>query len=171
MSAQEFMRAFKIHCLQYGLPQYCVSDLGTELVAGANIVQSFFNDPQSKQFFEEKVVESIRFDQFFKGQSQLCSIVESCIKMVNKLIYSSIKTNILSYRDYELLIYNMIHIVNRRPVAFKEALKDGDIDVPEAITPELITRGYQLVSINTLPQLQGRWNLIQTLILINLFLP
>ena len=62
---------------------------------------------------------------------------------------------ILTFRDFEFLICKTIHLVNRRPIAFKEALRDSHLDVPDPITPELLIRGYTLPSINLIPELQG----------------
>ena len=47
------------------------------------------------------------------------------------------------------------HLVNKRPVAFKEAVRDcvGD-DVPDPITPEMLLYGRSLPSVNCIPSLQ-----------------
>lgn len=48
------------------------------------------------------------------------------------------------------------HIVNKRPIAFSEALRDdtNDEDVPSAITPEMLLHGRELMSLDLIPQLQ-----------------
>ena len=76
LDVPDFLRAFQLHCFQFGIPQLCISDLGTQLVAGANIIHSFMNDPQTKPYFEEINVKPISFQQSFKGGSQLGSLVE-----------------------------------------------------------------------------------------------
>ena len=49
-----------------------------------------------------------------------------------------------------------MHLVNRRPIAFKEALRDSKLDcVPEPITPEHLLRGYELTSLNLIPDLHA----------------
>ena len=48
----------------------------------------------------------------------------------------------------------MVHLANRRPIAFKEALRDNDAEVPDPITSELLIRGYELSSLNLIPDLQ-----------------
>ena len=143
-----------MHCFEYGIPQLCVSDLGSQLVAGANTINSFINDPDSLQYFDENNVKPITFQQYFKGASELGSLVEVCVKMIKKLIFGAIKTNVLTYWDFEYLICNVIHIVNRRPIAFKDALRENSIDVPEPLTPEILMRGYELSSLNLIPELQ-----------------
>ena len=49
-----------------------------------------------------------------------------------------------------------IHIVNKRPIGFKESLHDSSGEmIPEAITPESLLKGYNLPSYNLIPSLQG----------------
>ena len=62
-----------------------------------------------------------------------------------------------------LLIDNKnIFLVNKRPVAFKDDLRDiSDEEVPEPITPELLLKGYDLPCVNILPSLHSAdpdWN-------------
>lgn len=49
-----------------------------------------------------------------------------------------------------------MHLVNRRLIAFREALRDcSGPELPEPITPELLIRGYNLLSTNIVPSLQS----------------
>ena len=155
LSVTEFLRSFQMHCFEFGLPSHVVSDLGTQLVAGSNIITDFLKDNESQKYFEENGVESITFEQYYKGRSELGSLVESCVKLIKRLIYGAIRNNVLNYRDFEFLIAQTIHLVNKRPVAFKESLRDcsGD-EFPCAITPENLLRGYDLISLNVVPDLQ-----------------
>ena len=159
LAVSDFLKAFQVHCFEYGVTQLCVSDLGTQLVAGANLISSFINDPQTQLYFEENNVKPLSFQQYFRGGSQLGSLVEVCVKMVKKLIFGAIKNNVLSYFDFEFLVANIVHLVNRRPIAFKEAVRDNNIDfVPEPITPEQLLRGYELSSLNLIPELQPSYS-------------
>ena len=153
MSTREFLRAFQLHCYEYGIPQTCTSDLGTNIVAGSNIITDFLKDNLTQNYFEEMGVKPITFSQFFKGRSQLGSMVEICVKMTKRLIYGAIKNYVLTFRDFEFVVYKTIHLVNRRPIAFKESLRDNSLDIPEVITPENLIRGYNVVSINVIPEL------------------
>ena len=153
-SVEEFLRSFQLHCFEYGLPQYCVSDLGTQLVAGGNVIVNYLTDPETSNYFQQNGVKQISFEQFPKGCNQLGSMVECCVKMTKRLIHGSIKTNILSYKDFEFLICQTVHIINRRPIAFKEALRDTLLEAPTPITPEKLLKGHDLVSSNVIPELQ-----------------
>lgn len=56
-------------------------------------------------------------------------------------------------QDFELVVYEVIHLANRRPIAFKSALRDEfDEEVPDAITPEKLIKGYELISVNIVPE-------------------
>ena len=155
LNVSDFLRAFSLHCFEFGVPQLCISDLGSQIVSGANIISSFINDSASQLYFEERGIKPLKFEQYFKGHSQLGSLVEICVKLVKRLIFGSIRNNILPIFDFEFLICQVTHLANRRPIAFKEALRDDDTnDVPEPITPELLIRGYDLSSLNLIPDLQ-----------------
>ena len=154
LNVSDFLRSFSLHCFEYGIPQLCISDLGTQIVAGANLITSFLNDPSTQLYFEERGIKPLSFQQYFKGCSQLGSLVEVCVKLVKRLIYGSIRNNILSYFDFDFLVCQVVHLANRRPIAFKEALRDNDAEVPDSITPELLIWGYELSSLNLIPDLQ-----------------
>ena len=99
------------------------------MVAGANLISSFLNDHSTQLYFEERGVKPLSFQHYFKGCSQLGSLVEICVKMVKRLLYGSIRNNILNYFDFDFLVCQVVHLANRRPIAFGEALRNNDIDV------------------------------------------
>lgn len=156
LSVVEFLRNLQLHCFEFGVPELCISDMGSQLVAGGNIVVDFLKDPEVRIYFEENGMKSVRFEHFFKGNSALGSMVESCVKLTKKLIYSAIRNSVLSLRDFEFLICKTVHLINKRPIAFKEVLREATLDenFPEPITPEILLRGYELVSVNIIPDLQ-----------------
>ena len=155
LSLKEFLRAFQLHCFEYGVPQLCVSDLGSQFSAGFNLLSDFLRDPEVQVYFETVNVKPLSFQQYFKGCSQLGSLVEICVKLVKRLLFGCIKNNILSFHDFEFIVAYVVHLANKRPVAFKEGLRESDLDsVPEPITPELLIRGYDLTSLNLIPNLQ-----------------
>ena len=77
------------------------------------------------------------------------------MKMVKRLIFGAIKNNVLPYFDFEFSVCSVVHLVNRWPITLKEAVRDNEVDyVPESITPEQLIRGYELSSLNLIPELQ-----------------
>ncbi|XP_068224198.1 uncharacterized protein, partial [Palaemon carinicauda] len=155
LSTVEFLRAFQIHTYEYGIPELCLSDLGSSLVAGANIMTDFLRDSDTQAYFEENNVKSPTFEQYFKGCHPLGGLVEVCVKMVKQLIHGSIKNYVLEYRDFEFIVAQTIYQVNRRPVAFFEGLRDESDDfIPDPITPERLIYGYDRISLNLIPSLQ-----------------
>ncbi|XP_066981209.1 uncharacterized protein [Macrobrachium rosenbergii] len=156
LSVKEFLRAFQLHAFEFGIPQFCMSDLGSQLTAAANIITDYIKDPETQLYFEENGVHPLKFDQHFKGCSQLGSMVESCVKLTKRLVYGAIRNDVLDFRDFEYIICQTVHMVNRRPIAFKEVLRDDSGDViPDPITPETLIHGYDLLSINIIPELQA----------------
>jgi len=155
LTVGEFLRAFQMHSFEFGVPTSVVSDLGTQLVAGGNIIKDFLKDPVSSKYFEENNVTQIMFEQYPKGNSALGSLVESCVKLTKRLIFGAIHNNVLVFRDFEFLIAQTVHIVNKRPIAFKSSLRDSDTDeFLNTITPENLLRGHDLLSVNLIPSLQ-----------------
>ena len=126
------------------------------------MIAACLNDIQSKNYLEEMGIKSVNFDHYFKGKSALGSLVETCVKFVKKLIFSTIGKNILNLWDFEIIINKTIFLINKRPVAFKDALRDtSGGEVPEPITPELLVKGYDLPCVNILPSLNSAdpdWN-------------
>ncbi|KAK7083545.1 hypothetical protein SK128_024279, partial [Halocaridina rubra] len=64
-------------------------NLGSQLVAGAVII-TFSSDPDIQLYFQENNIRPLKFEQFYKGCSQLGSFVEVYVKMTKKLIYGAI---------------------------------------------------------------------------------
>ena len=156
LSLKEFLRAFQMHTFEYGVPQLCISDLGSQFTAGFNLLTDWVNDPETSAYFESNNVKPLSFQQYFKGCSELGSLVEICVKLVKRLLFGSIKNNVLSYFEFEFLVSYLVHLVNRRPIAFREALRDSKLDsIPEPITPEHLIRGYELTSLNLIPDLHS----------------
>ena len=152
-SCDEFLKAFQLHVFDYGVPEKCTSDQGTQLVAGANYLKTYLSDMQTKNYLDEKGIKCFQFQHYFKGRSELGSLVETCVKSVKKLLISSIKKNILTLKDFTFIVCQSVHLINKRPIAFKETLRDDSIceTLPDIITPEKIIRGYELPSLNILP--------------------
>ena len=153
-STDEFLRAFQLHVFSWGLPTHCISDLGSNLASSSKIIKNYLNDADTQNYFAANDIKSLEYDHTPKGNSSLAGLVESSVKGVKRLITGAIGHNILTVKDFEFLIAQTVHLVNRRPVAFKEGLRDKISDeVPEPITPERLLRGYDLVSINVVPNL------------------
>ncbi|XP_068203538.1 uncharacterized protein [Palaemon carinicauda] len=155
MTVEEFLRALSLHSFEYGVPQFIVSDLGTQIVAGANIVQNFLKDAETVQYLNDNDVEKVHFQQYYKGFSQLGGLVESVVKMTKHMVRKSIRNNVIEFRDFEYLVCHAVRLINRRPIAFKEALRDCSNNVSTPITPEELIHGYSLVCLNIIPASQA----------------
>ena len=59
LSMKEFLRSFQIHTFEYGVPQHCISDLGSQLSAGFNLMKDFINDPETLSYFEVNNVKPL----------------------------------------------------------------------------------------------------------------
>ena len=156
LTVASFLRALQLHTMEFGVPELILSDSGSQLTSGFGILADFIKDPQTQEYFSQCGVRSMEFSQYPKGCNMLGGLVESCVKLVKRLIYGSIKNNVLNYFDYEYMIAQVVHLVNRRPLVFKEGLRSSvDLNTfPSAITPEILVRGHELISLNLIPSLQ-----------------
>ena len=155
LTTKEFLHCFQLHCFDYGVPQLVLSDLGSQIVAGANVITDFLNDHKVQNYFKENDAKLIKFEQYFKGCNKLGGLVETCVKSTKRLIYGAIRKNVLNLRDFEFIIEQTKHLINRRPIAFQEGLRDDlNNPVPDPITPEMLIHGRSLLSLNLIPDLQ-----------------
>ena len=151
LTVSEFLRTFQLHIYEYGLPVRVFSDLGTQLVAGANIIADHVKDVATQLYFAEHGIKTPQFTQFFKGHKALGSLVESCVKISKRALYGAMGKTVLPNLQFELLIAQTVSVVNKRPVAFREYLRSDEVNVPEPITPELLVRGYEPTAISIIP--------------------
>ena len=161
MTVKEFLRVLQLHILENGCPEKIFSDAGSQIVAGANIIRDMVKDYAAKEFFDEHGIRVTQFVHHPKGNKALGSLVESCVKLSKRLISKSIQRNILDILQFEVIISQAIHYVNKRPIAFKSFLRNSDVneEIPEPITPELLIKGYDTMALNILPEREMEcWN-------------
>ena len=152
---KHFLRAFQSHVYDQGLPELVLSDMGSTIVAGGNEITNFLDEFETHSYFERHNVKFLKFEQYAKGNSTLGGLVESCVKIIKLLIDKVLKHQTLDIEDFRFLVEEVQHMANKRPVAFKNALRDSiDSEVIDSITPELLVKGYHLNSLNIIPQLQ-----------------
>ena len=54
---------------EYGIPEYCVSDLGSQIVSGPHTIQDYLKDSDTQNYFVENGIKPILFEQYYKGHS------------------------------------------------------------------------------------------------------
>ena len=153
LSTKNFIRAFQLHIFEFGCPELCVSDLGSQIVSGSRLIEGIMKSNATESFMKSNNIKPIKFEQYAKGCSKLGGLVESMVKLTKRLIYGAVGNSILDQADFEFLIKETIHIINRRPVAFQSGLRDSSLneEIPSAITPEILVKGYELNSLDVIP--------------------
>ena len=153
MTLKEFLRTLQLHILEQGMPEAIYSDLGSQLVAGANVISDWLHEPDTKRLCQENQIKTPKFTQYPKGNHKLGSLVEVCVKQCRALIDKSIRRNKLTITEFEVLIAQTINLVNKRPIAFREMIRNTgqESEIPEPITPEMLTRGYSTIPLNIIP--------------------
>jgi hypothetical protein len=150
----EFLKAVQLHIYQYGVFQECRADLGSQISSGFSLVRTFLDDFETNNFFQEHSIKYIKLEQYCKGNSALGSLVESLVKQCKLLIQKTIGQMVLDIFDFKFIIEKVVHLINRRPIAFKDGLRANE-GAPDPITPEMLIHGYELVSLNIIPSLQS----------------
>jgi len=155
LSVPNFLKAFQLHTMEYGVPERVLSDSGSQLVAAGHSIEDFVRDPDTQLYFANNNMKAIKFTTYPKGCNKLGGIVESCVKIVKRLIAGAIRKNVIDYFDFAFIVSQTIHLANRRPIAFKESLHDQtqQFELPSVITPEILLKGHELVSLNIIPTL------------------
>ena len=149
LSVREFLRAFQVHIYEHGVPCTCISDLGSQLTSGANIIKTQFNDVQSQEYLKQFNINRVNFHHYDKGNSSMGSLVERLIKITKDLLYSSMRKKVLNIPDLESLLVQVKHLLNKRPVAFKETARISPSDEElEPISPEMLIYGQELPTLN-----------------------
>ena len=155
LSLSAFLIAFQLHVYEEGLPTKVFSDAGSQIVAGSNIISDFLKSVEIKNYLQENGVDAVDFQQYAKGNSELGSLVEVCVKFIKRLIYGAVKNSVLPYSEFELIVAQTVNLINKRPVAYKEGLRDGNsLEVPAVITPEVLLKGRDMLNLNIIPALQ-----------------
>ena len=153
LTTTEFLKAFQIHIFEFGSPELVLSDLGSQIVAGGNVISGILNDSQVSSFLKENGMQTMTFEQYPKGNHDLGGLVESCVKISKRMIYGCIGKQVLDIFDFSFTLAQATCLVNKRPIAFKESLRDSGTSgvLPAPITPECLLRGHDLVTLNILP--------------------
>lgn len=154
LSVKSFLQAFQQQIFDFGMPSICLSDAGSQIVAGGKVVLDFLKDAEAKKFLDMHSIHSIEFQHYFTGNHELGSLVEICVKMTKRLIFGTLKNVIFPFDQFEFLVAQTIHLVNKRPIAFRESLRDAEVDYLDPITPEVLIKGYEIPSLNIIPRLQ-----------------
>ena len=82
------------------------------------------------------------------------SPVGICVKFCKLLIVGTIKNNVFCIRESEF-VANVVHLVYRRPIAFRDELRDREVVIQEPITPEQLIRGFVFTTVNIILSIQA----------------
>lgn len=150
-----FLQAIQIHIFENGMPQRIISDNGSPIVGSIPQMKEFLNDTEVINFLKERNIKLLNFQPYPANASFLGGLVESLVKQVKNMIYSSIGRNVLTYDHFYFLVKEVNMLVNKRPIAYKATLVNQETDPSvSVITPEMLVRGYEVPCIAVIPQLE-----------------
>ena len=153
LDTNAFLYALQLHIYSYGMMSRLISDNQTSFSSGVDHVMTLLQDSEVESFLAENNIEKLSYLPYPSGASFLGSCVESMVAQIKHVLYSSIGKRLLTLRELELCVAEAMHLVNKRPIALKEMLSSSDItnEMPYALTPEVLIKGYQVPSLNILP--------------------
>lgn len=151
---RSFIMSFQEHIFLHGLPSRIISDNGSPIVSSINIISKLFDSVELRNFLIEKNISNFKFEPYPAQASHLGGIVESLVKHVKNMIYSTIGKNILSIEEFALLTRECTMLINKRPLS-GECNKNIDQTV-EVLTPEMLVRGYDVQTIKIIPEVEER---------------
>ena len=149
---KSFFQAFQQHVHEYGVSQTIISDNGSPITSSVKQIQKYFADPEIVNFLKERNINMLEFSPYPAGASFLGGVVESLVKQVKHLIYSSIGKRYLNLDEFYFITSECKMLVNKRPIGYRDSLREPGEDFP-IITPELLLKGYDVDFLAIIPQL------------------
>ncbi len=155
MDTASFLRALQLHIFEFGIPSKIVSDNGTQIVQGMNLLRPVLESVDIVNFLKERNIATLQFTPYPANTSKLGGAVESLVKQVKNFVHNACRKTILKIRDFQFIIKEICMIINKRPIAYKNNLQNffKDDEFPICLTPEIIVKGYEIPSLSILPQL------------------
>ena len=152
LNVSDFLKCMQLHIFEFGTPELVLSDQGSQIVAGGHVITNLLNDHVVTTFLAENGIKSTTFSQYAKGCHDLGGLVESCVKISKRMIHGCMGKQVLSISDFQFIVCKAVCLVNKRPIAFRETLREKGLEeIPTPITPESLLRGHDLATLHILP--------------------
>ena len=152
IDSYSFLLSFQKHVFDFGIPQSLLADNGSPIVASFRQISTFLDDANVKDFLTLNNIKLLRFNPYPAHASHLGGTVESLVKLVKNMIYSSISRTKLSIEDFSYLVHEVMMLTNKRPLSFHRATDEPSSDI-FPLTPEMLLRGYEVPCISVVPHL------------------
>ena len=152
LNTADFLRALQLHIFDFGVMESVVSDNQPSFVSGLECLSKVLGETEAQDFFKTCGIKSFSFNPYTSGASFLGGAVESLVKQVKNVLYVSISKNKLTSSQFSFLVAKAKALVNKRITGFKRSLTNEveGLQVPFALTPEILIKGYEVPSFNIL---------------------
>ena len=153
LSVKNYLRAIQRQIYKHGMMSLLLSDAGTNIVSASKIIARQMDNEDTQLYLSSNGIRAVNFDNYNRGCNKLGGLVEIGVKMIKKLMFGAIGKQICNYSEFEMLVDECVHVVNRRPIGLLSPLNDmsPNESVPVTLTPEMIVHGHELVSFNVIP--------------------
>ena len=155
LNNRSFLQALQTHVCEFGVPQFILSDNGSPIVSSIPTIQRFLSDSFTQNYLIEHNIKPLSFAPYPAGASFLGGLVESLVKQVKRVLYSSVGKNVLDFEQFAFLVKECNMLVNKRPIGFKPSLRNPNINTTDSglLTPEILVKGYEIPSLVIAPHL------------------
>ena len=156
INSESFLGALQAHIYEFGVPQFILSDNGSPIVNSIGWVQKVLEEIEVRNFLTEHNVKKLNFSTYPPHASYLGGVVESLVKQVKNLLFVSMGKTVLTFDKFWLLVCECRMLVNKRPIAFKNAVNgnSGDSTI-SSLTPELLLKAYDVPCVSVIPYSVG----------------
>ena len=146
LASNDFIVAFQNHIYSYGIPEYLISDEGSNFTSSFNWLNQCFKSKEVVDFFSERNVMVTKFENYPPGSLNrgIGGIVESGVGIIKKLIQGAIRNNVIDFLSFQAVIRQCVCYANKRPVTQQGSLRSSNEEDCMVITPEYLKFGYSL---------------------------
>ena len=157
LDTASFLYALQTHIFEFGIPEAMGGDNEASFDLGFRMTSDFLDQKEIDEFLKENNIAKLSYKPYPSRASHLGGSVETLIGQVKRVLYASIGKRLLNLRQFQFVVSEAQSLVNKRPIAYKEALSSGRVeDLNQlVITPETLIRGYEAPTFNILPHLSS----------------
>ena len=151
-TTQDFLLGLQSHVLEYGIMEVIISDNQPSFIAGMECISKILSSIEIKNFLKMHNIKPVSIEPYPSGASFLGGAVESLVKQVKNILYTSMSNKKVTLGHFYFLTAETKILVNKRIIGFKHVLTNPQecIDIPFAMTPEILLKGYEVPSFNIL---------------------
>ena len=153
VDTESVLRALQLHVFDYGIMQSIIADNQPSFASSFKYMSGLLAQTEISNYLKTNNINLLDYQPYPSGASFLGGAVESLVGQVKEILNVSVGKQKVKAEYFDFAVAEAKCLVNKRPIAFKELLSSNDIDsdMPFALSPEILLKGYEVPSFNILP--------------------